>query len=326
MITGKLSLLLHLLAIFGVFMLMTVLILTLLQQPLLRRLRSYTPSARRQWLWLIGLLPMLSGLLAVFFVMLPSLRFALFSDCPECHVHDDPYEHLCWYHPLDFYLLSWQSFFLLGIALLVLHGLWRSLSSIMVLEREAAKLMAFADNTTTGYQRLDSDIPCAVTLGLWRPRSLISSCLETALSPEELEVVARHEAAHAANRDPLKQFIYRVVAFLFPSRAFIREMELAMEQCADLAVARHVPDRALIASTILKVRKMSEHSASLIAGAGVNNFNASVLEQRIRFLLTMQHGWAFPVAKLLLGFSLLMVAGLLSGDAVHHGIEFLLSY
>lgn len=326
MITGKLSLLLHLTAIFGIFLLVTILALTLLQPRLLQRLDYYAPAARRRWLWCIILLPAMTGLLAVILVMLPSTELALFVECPACHVHADDYEHLCWYHPLTFKLLSWQSMFLSGMAVFFSHGLLRAACSARRLAQETRKLLSFSDGNARGYTRLDSDIPCAVTLGLLRPRSLISSAIETGLNPQELDVVVAHEAEHVRNRDPLKQFVFRLFAALFPARAFVAAMELAVEQCADQAVAHKLPNRALIAATILKVRTMSERTSALVAGVGVNGFSASILEQRITLLLSRRKGLAFPTRKLVLVIGFIIGVGLLSGDLSHDAVEFLLAY
>jgi hypothetical protein len=326
MIAGKLSLLLHLTAIFGVFLLIVVAALTLLRHHLLHWLQHYSASARRTWLWLIGLLPVVTGLLAVIFVMLPSIRLALFADCPDCHVHTGTYEHLCWYHPLTFKLVSWQSAFLAGLTVYLGHGLLRVSWLALRLARETNKLLEFSEVSDHGYWRLDSDVPCAVTLGLLRPRSLISSVIETALTPTELQVVTAHEAEHVGNRDPLKQLLFRLCAVVFPTRDFIEAMELAVEQCADLAVTRRVRDRGLIAATILKVRMISESCPGLMRGVGVTGFGASVLEQRISLLLSRQAGSKFPALKLVLLTAAIVGAGLLSGDATHHGVEFLLAY
>lgn len=326
MIAGKISLLLHLSAIFGVFAIITAVALTAVKSPLIDFLKQYSPTARRAWFWCIGLLPIIAGLLVATFVMLPSIRFALFSSCPECHVHTAAYEHLCWYHPMTFSWLSWQGFFLLGLAAFFAYALIRAAVSALATSRYSNELLAFAEQTERGYCRLDSDIPCALTIGLSNPRCFISSFLEKALSKDQLDVVTQHEIEHVRNRDPLKQFLFRLLCSIFPTRSFAKEMELAREQCADLAVTEKISDRALIASTMLTVGKMSRHSPNLVAGLAINGFGAGTLEQRIRFLLSHRRGSPFPAWRLLTVLAAIVVAGTASGDAFHYAVEYLLAY
>jgi beta-lactamase regulating signal transducer with metallopeptidase domain len=326
MITGRLSLLLHLFVIAALCTLATSLVLILLRRPLLDLLNRYDPAARRICLWLVALLPCLVGFWAVILVMLPSLRFALFTDCPSCHVHDLTQEHLCWYHPLSFKVLSWESGFLMCVVMILLRRVWRTLGVAISLDRKARKLLAFADDTPGGYARLDSDIPCAVTVGLMRPRSVISHVVETSLAASELQIVAAHEAEHVRNNDPLKQLVFRLCIAVFPLRFLSDAMELVVEQCADLAVARRIPDRALIAATILKVRKISVSAMAPLAGTGVVSFGAGVVEQRIRLLLADHQGRSLPLPGLILAIGTVIVAGLFFGDIPHHVAEHLVTY
>jgi Zn-dependent protease with chaperone function len=326
MILGKVSLLLHLSAIFGVFAITTAVVLTVFKSHLIDHLKQYSPTARKAWFWCIGFLPIIVGLLVTTFVMLPSIRYALFASCPECHVHSDAYEHLCWYHPMTFSLLSWQGFFLLGITAFLGLALIRAAVSAFATGRYSNELLAFAEPTERGYCRLDSDIPCALTIGLSKPRCFISSFLERALSEDELDVVAQHEIEHVRNHDPLKQFVFRLLCSIFPTMSFVKEMELAREQCADLAVTEKISDRALIASTMLTVGKMSRYSSNLVAGLAINGFGASTLEQRIRFLLSHCSGSPFPAWRLLMVLTAVVAAGTASGDAVHYAVEYLLAY
>lgn len=326
MIAGKLALFLHLFAIFGVFAITAAAALTAVKSPLINYLQRYSPTARRSWYWAIALMPIGIGLMVATFVMLPSIRYALFSDCPECHVHADGSEHLCWYHPMTFSLLSWQGFLLLGIAVFVAYVLGRAAVSALATRRYFKELLAFSERTDKGYCRLDSDIPCALTIGLTKPRCFVSSFLEKALSKKELDVVTRHEIEHARNRDPLKQFVFRLLCSIYPTTSFTKEMELATEQCADLAVTDQISDRALIASTMLTVGKMSWRSKGLVAGLAMNGFGAGTLERRIRFLLSHCSGSPFPAWRLLVMLALIVVAGTSSGDAFHHAVEYLLAY
>lgn len=326
MIAGKASLFLHLFAIFGVFAIMSAAALAAAKSPLIDHLKQYSPTARRAWYWCLALLPIGTGSLVATFVMLPSIKYALFSACPECHVHAVGSEHLCWYHPLTFSLLSWQGFFLLGIAVFLAYAVGRAAVAAFATSRYFRELLAFSEQTEKGYCRLDSDIPCALTIGLTKPRCFVSSFLEKALSKAELDVVTQHEIEHARNRDPLKQFVFHLLCSIFPTRSFAKEMELATEQCADLAVTEKVADRALIASTMLTVGKMTRRSSDLVAGLAINGFGAGTLEQRITFLLSHRAGIAFPAWRLLIMLTAIVVAGAASGDAFHHAVEYVLAY
>ncbi len=326
MIAGKLSLFLHLCAIFGVFAILTAVVLTAAKSPLINYLKQYSPAARRGWYWCIAFLPIITGFLVAIFVMLPSIQYALFSSCAECHVHSDGYGHLCWYHPMTFSLLSWQGFFLLGLAVFLAYALIKAAVLGFASSRYSNELLTFAEQTENGYCRLDSDIPCALTIGLSKPRCFVSSFLEKALSKDELDVVAQHEMEHARNNDPLKQLVFRLLCSIFPTRSFAEEMELATEQCADLAVTEKISDRALIASTMLTVGKMSWHSSNLDSGLVISGFGAGTLERRIEFLLSHRSGSPFPTWWFLTALAAIVVAGTASGDTLHHAVEYLLSY
>ncbi|MDR6552576.1 M56 family metallopeptidase [Paenibacillus qinlingensis] len=95
--------------------------------------------------------------------------------------------------------------------------------------------------------------PLAMTIGLWRPRILVSTGLMDMLEPNELRAVIEHEKCHVQHRDPGAIFllalisksmryipIFEWIAHKYPMMIELRADKYAierMEQAADLGSA-----------------------------------------------------------------------------------------
>ena len=95
----------------------------------------------------------------------------------------------------------------------------------------------------------------AFTTGWWRPQVFVAHNLPQRLSPDELEAVLAHEAAHVRRRDPLRLFLLRSLAgvlFWLPAiRRLVADLADEAEIAADDAAAR---THALpLASAILRL-------------------------------------------------------------------------
>lgn len=109
-------------------------------------------------------------------------------------------------------------------------------------------------------QMIDDDSPYAMTVGLFRPRIVISASFVASLTLAELRAVLRHEAFHAGRFHPLRAVAWellRRVFFFLPSLADVaRHFALMRELDADRAATTmhrhgHEGVRAL-ASALLK--------------------------------------------------------------------------
>jgi hypothetical protein len=125
----------------------------------------------------------------------------------------------------------------------------------------------------------------AGTVGIWRPRTVISASLATQLDADALLAVHAHEAAHVRHRDPLRIWLAQLVTDLqwpWPAarrrfERWRRVLELARDEEARLTGI----DGADLAAAVLLVARTQTPcvtAAALIDGPGG-------LEERIGRLL-----------------------------------------
>jgi Zn-dependent protease with chaperone function len=98
--------------------------------------------------------------------------------------------------------------------------------------------------------------PFAVTVGLVRPRIVVSCRLASDLSPAELTAVLAHERGHLRNRDPARLLAVRLVAaygwYLPAARWLAGRVALNRELAADRAALTRA-GRAPLAAALLKL-------------------------------------------------------------------------
>ncbi|MDP1846933.1 MAG: M56 family metallopeptidase [Solirubrobacteraceae bacterium] len=97
--------------------------------------------------------------------------------------------------------------------------------------------------------------PQAFCSGLLRPRIYVSTGAVRILSARELDAVVAHEAHHAAQHDPLRILLARVLRdalFFLPLMRHVTDRYGALaEMAADEAAVQHCGDRAALASAML---------------------------------------------------------------------------
>lgn len=102
--------------------------------------------------------------------------------------------------------------------------------------------------------------PLAVTVGLWRPRTLISPILRDALDAAALRAVREHEAAHARHRDPLRVWLAQLVTDLqWPVPAARRRFaswRVALELARDDEARSRGVDGGDLAAGLLAVARL----------------------------------------------------------------------
>lgn len=135
-----------------------------------------------------------------------------------------------------------------------------------------------------GNEQLD-----AVTVGLMRPRIIISEGLVNSLQGIELTAVAAHEDAHRAARDNLMIAAAKsVVATLFylpgPKMAFL-QMRKCLERAADHSAVSKSGDSLAISGALAKIASMnhpvSDSSSSLATAVGGNGDLISRIEELV---------------------------------------------
>lgn len=137
----------------------------------------------------------------------------------------------------------------------------------------------------------------AVTVGLLRPRIVLTEGLVDALPGRELVAVAAHEEAHRSARDNLLIVAAKtVVTTLFylpgPKMAFI-QMRNCLERAADRSAASG--DRLAIAEALARIASMnyseSDLSTSLTTAVTGNGDLMARLEELVRDEEHSSHSW-----------------------------------
>lgn len=119
-----------------------------------------------------------------------------------------------------------------------------------------------------------ADLPesLAFSAGLLRPTVVVSSALVGSLDPAPLEAVLAHEAAHARNRDPLRQVLTHAVGrglWIVPAARRTAEHQRLRHELAADHCARSWAGRRALGEALLAFHSTAESaSAPAIAGGG----------------------------------------------------------
>lgn len=121
----------------------------------------------------------------------------------------------------------------------------------------------------------------AQTVGILRPRILITTELVSALSAQELGAVMAHEEAHRTGRDNALVMAAKAVSlalFYLPGqKTALREMCLRLESAADQRAVRNAGGPLPVASALAKIVSLSRHRGTAAAvvsaasGAGLSD-------------------------------------------------------
>ncbi len=176
-----------------------------------------------------------------------------------------------------------------GLAGLVLGYLgiqaWRSLRRI---QRLPSLDMC---EQVSGAKLLDSSAPFAAQVGFWQPSLVVSRGLFTALTPDQVNAVLTHEAAHATYRDTFWFFWLgwvRVLTCWLPLTPQLwQELLLLREMRADREAAQTV-DPLLLAEALLEIVRCPVQEP--LSNCAAFNPPSSVhrLEERINALLSQE--------------------------------------
>jgi Zn-dependent protease with chaperone function len=282
-----------------------------------------TPARRAATLLFLGLLPSLGGLVA-------ALGLAL----PAWIVHE-PRGSGETAGPVLVALAAAGAALVLARAGAALLDLWRTSR----LERRWSAAGRPLAGLSLPATRFAHEFPVAAIVGLLRGRLFLADGLLGALSPEELDGVVAHEAAHRAARDNLKRLLLRaspdLLALSGPGVRLRQAFEEAVEAEADDRACAHVSPLVL-AQALLKVAALVPPGQGLDA-ALVAFHRDGALSTRVRGLVAAHErdvaratgsgkahrpvrrglGAALGVAVL----SALVVAGWLSLALVHGFLE-----
>ncbi len=274
-----------------------------------RRVAAWHPTDRESLLWLLTTAPSAIPTALSLVLLAPGIAGLAFPAFDHCTSHPH-HPHLCLAHPSAALPASLTCLLLVGAVALSLaaraaHRTWRELREVSALWRLARQ----APGSLAAV--IDSGIPFALTVGLTRRHTLVSSALVDAIDADQLAIVLAHEAEHARRRDPLRQVLARWLSVpLWPSlrRALLRELELSAEQACDEAAARGDGNRLAVAETILKIERLRAAvvGSERLAGASIAG---SAVPQRVAALLHETpprrfRSWVWGSAALALGLAL----------------------
>jgi Zn-dependent protease with chaperone function len=131
--------------------------------------------------------------------------------------------------------------------------------------------------------------PCVVVSGLLNPRLLICQAAVDLFTPDELDVVLRHEAAHARSRDNLKRLFFLMLPDALPcvntfaslDRAYKRLIECAAD---DFATAGDTRTAISLANALIVFARTRGRTADSALATSLIDDKAD-LAHRVRRLL-----------------------------------------
>ena len=128
--------------------------------------------------------------------------------------------------------------------------------------------------------------PIAITMGLVRPKIVISTGLMTLLNDAELEAVMYHEIFHKESRDPLKIFLISLCSstlwYIPILKWFNRKYRIVNELLADGFAIEKQATSINLGSALLKMLKVGKQEKILFAHA---SFADTSVNYRIDYLL-----------------------------------------
>lgn len=134
--------------------------------------------------------------------------------------------------------------------------------------------------------------PAAFTMGLWKPRIVLSSALLSVLDKHEEEAVVYHEAYHMKHYDPLKTWLLQMCAtllFYLPVLRHITKLyKTAREILADNEAINRTGSPMGIGSALLKLLSMTPANAHLVNSAACSSFAETSINYRISRILDPQ--------------------------------------
>ncbi|WP_420427593.1 M56 family metallopeptidase [Algiphilus sp.] len=209
---------------------------------------------------------------------------------------------------------------LLAAGILV-AALGRVLPPLRRQARRTRQLLAMArEDRGQGYAVIESDTVFTLTVGLLRPRVVVSSALLQRLEARQRAGVLLHEQAHARRRDSLRQWLAALAAprlLSGPGRALQRDLLAACEQACDQQAAAALGDRLDVADALLTTQRRAhrpDHPVSIEAEEG--------MRERIAALIAPPQPERLPLPLLVIGVTALAFGAALVGlDTLHHSAE-----
>lgn len=321
MIFGGLGLALNITTIVILSCSFTLILASLIMKHFHNALSNFNAISRSQILWCIVILPWFVSALSVVALVFP-----------ELYQWNLAWASLHWHHIYNFSIFSWHGASLIIFSSFCLLLLLSRLVRALKMYSNINQLNSFSkpDVLSNGCLIIESSEVNAFTSGLLNAKAFITTGLNSRLSDDENSIVQLHELAHVKNSDPLRKYIFSLLASFFPlkiSEQLNASFSLALEQVADNEVLKEIPDVALVAKTLVNVTRLQLHSSQIAPPVSENcSFINTPLESRIHYLLNESKGKSFPYFILIILVFAISSISTLSVDLIHHSFEQLFSH
>ncbi|WP_426455224.1 M56 family metallopeptidase [Paenibacillus sp. S-38] len=143
----------------------------------------------------------------------------------------------------------------------------------------------------------------ALTMGLLRPRIVLSTGLLQMLEPGELEAIVYHEQFHMKHRDPLKTMLMTgcadILWYIPILRWNARQYSAAREVLADASAVRKTGEPVHLGSALLKLLKRKQVHSYAFAYA---SFAETSINYRIQQLIDPEavQALSFPLKRMMI--------------------------
>lgn len=290
------------------------LLLALLYPTVRRPLTDCNPGSRARLLTALASLPASLGLLSTLLLYLPATRgLGVATHCHEgigCGTHAPAVSG----GALELLL----PLLALGI---VAAALLRVVPPLLRQVRQARQLTIMARlDRNEGHAVVEAEETFALTVGLLRPRIILSSGLLRQLNAVQLRSLLLHEKAHAERHDALRQWLTALAAPSLlggPGRPLQQDLYTACEQACDQQAAMGVGDPLDVADSLLKTQRSANTAAARSPSSA-----ESALDARVAALLRPPRPERLPAPVLVMGVAATaLITALIGLDVLHHGAE-----
>ncbi|WP_261303175.1 M56 family metallopeptidase [Paenibacillus andongensis] len=165
------------------------------------------------------------------------------------------------------------------------------------------------------FQIISYKAPIAMTIGLWKPRMILSSGLMDMLDPNELRAVIEHEKCHMRHRDPLAIFLLSMISksmWYIPIFAWMADKyPIMIELRADKFAIAQMEQSTHLGSALLKLLKQAPTPHVSLSHASFAEISMNV---RIMHILDPQRKISFkwPHVRLLISLlTIILLVGLI---------------
>lgn len=284
------------------------------------------PSSRADVAFFAGVLPAIVAIGCTAAAAMPSLAAGLGLVADHCHEHSH-HLHLCFVHGTGIR----PDVAALGALSLVV---WVARAALLcwrgrAFARDVRRLEQLGAVRGTDFPVVEvpGSTPLCHAIGVLRRRILLSTSLAARLAPSELRCALAHERAHLRRADPLASLFLSIAGLFVPppiSRSLQRTYRTAAEDTCDDDAARTVGDATLVASALVAVARLQQHSSWKPAAAQAFGFGQHRLEARVRRLLDgtafdARRAYALPAAAA--AALIISVVALKHAAFFHHTVE-----